>query len=145
MTIELLSENNITSFVKLTTALWPDNNFDEELSYWQDTLHNKAHYCALAKYRDQYIGFTHISIRNDYVEGATAEKTAYLEAIFVTPEFRNKKVATSLLRAGETWVKSNGYRQLASDTELYNLSSQQFHNKLGFIETNKIFCYLKEL
>ena len=143
--IELLSADNILPLTEMTLALWPGCDVDDECATWRDICGNVRQYCALARVDDAYAGFIHISIRQDYVEGSDADETAYLEGIFVWPAYRNRGVASLLLQHGEQWVKSKGLRQLASDTEIGNLSSQRFHGKAGFEEVNRVVCYLKRI
>ncbi|MEY3419739.1 MAG: hypothetical protein RIR48_15, partial [Bacteroidota bacterium] len=113
--------------------------------FWNEVLESSDHYFALAKDEDKFIGFINISIRTDYVEGTDADNTPYLEAIFVKAEYRRKKVASLLLESGERWVKEKGFTQLASDTEITNLLSQDFHKQSGFKDVNTIVCFVKEL
>jgi aminoglycoside 6'-N-acetyltransferase I len=143
--IERLSLTNLLSLTEMSVELWPESNFEEELASWKKIITNSDNYCALAKSSTQYAGFIHIAIRNDYVEGADSGKTAYLEGIFVNPEYRSKGIASLLFLHGEQWAKSNGLKQLASDTEIINEISQWFHKKIGFDEVNRIVCYLKNI
>jgi aminoglycoside 6'-N-acetyltransferase I len=39
----------------------------------------------------------------------------------------------------------NGYKELASDTEISNTQSIEIHKKLGFKETERVVCFLKKL
>lgn len=140
-----MSEHNLQSLTELTLELWPDCNYDEELLNRKKIIESVDNYCALAELNKQYIGFVHIAIRNDYVEGTDTDKTAYLEEIYIKPENRNQNIATLLLNKSEHWAKSKGFNQIASDTEFENITSQQFHKKLGFKEVKRIICFLKDI
>jgi aminoglycoside 6'-N-acetyltransferase I len=143
--IEPLSADNIDPLTEMTLVLWPGCDFDEESATWGACCGDVNQFCALARIGDAYAGFIHISIRNDYVEGSDTDTTAYLEGIFVRPEYRNRGVASLLLREGEQWVKSKGLHQLASDTEIGNLDGRHFHDRAGFSEVNRIVCYIKRI
>lgn len=143
--IELVSDQTIRQLTTMSIELWPDCNYDEEKNEWQQLIHVKDHYCALAKLDGEYTGFIHISIRHDYIEGADSNPTAYLEAIYVKHAYRNKQIATALLSSGEAWARSKGMHQLASDTEIDNQISQLFHQQSGFREVNRIVCFIKTI
>ena len=50
-----------------------------------------------------------------------------------------------LVIACETWAKERGCRKFASDCELDNDQSLQFHRNVGFAEANRIVCVTKKL
>jgi aminoglycoside 6'-N-acetyltransferase I len=143
-TLENLTKDHFGPLSELVLGLWPDCDITDEREFWNEVLLSSDHYFALAKDEDKYIGFINISIRTDYVEGIDSDKAPYLEAIFVKAEYRCKKVASLLLESGERWVKEKGFTQLASDTEINNLLSQDFHIKSGFNVVNTIVCFVKD-
>ncbi|BFG70660.1 GNAT family N-acetyltransferase [Sediminibacterium sp. KACHI17] len=145
MDIQLLSDTTIDPIIELTLALWPECDYDEEKNQWKQFMYSPDHYCALAKVEHAYIGFIHISIRYDYVEGAESNKTAYLEGIYVKPDYRKNQIASALLSSGEKWAISNGLTEIASDTEINNQISQLFHQQAGFKEVNRLVCYIKKI
>lgn len=69
----------------------------------------------------------------------------YLKGIFVAEEYRKKGFASELLRACENWAKEKGCTEFASDCELVNEDSMNFHLALEFEEANRIICFRKEL
>jgi aminoglycoside 6'-N-acetyltransferase I len=140
-----LSSDNIDPLTEMTLALWPECAVEEASETWTEAIGDANQFCALARIGDTYAGFIHLSIRNDYVEGSDADSTAYLEGIFVRPEYRNRGVASLLLREGEQWVKRKGLHQIASDSEIGNLDGRHFHDGAGFTEVNRIVCYIKRI
>ncbi len=86
-----------------------------------------------------------MSIRSDYVEGATSSPVAYIEGIYVKPEFQRSGIGRKLVAHGEDWGKQKGYTQIGSDTEIKNQTSIGFHLKIEFREANRIVCFLKEI
>ena len=99
----------------------------------------------MAKDQDNYIGFIHSTLRTDYVEGSDASPTAYIEALYVKEKYRKHGTAKQLLFFSEEWAKKKGCKQLASDTELHNIASIEFHKKNEFNEVNRIVCFIKDL
>ena len=87
--VELLSETNLHPLTELTIEFWQDCNYEEELLNWEQIINDTDNYCALAKLDERYVGFIHMTIRNDYVEGSNTDKTAYLEAIYIKNKLEN--------------------------------------------------------
>lgn len=50
-----------------------------------------------------------------------------------------------MLEACQKWAKQQGCTEFASDCELDNKESLQFHLQMGFEEANKIICFTKKL
>ncbi|HFI0416454.1 TPA: GNAT family N-acetyltransferase [Streptococcus suis] len=71
--------------------------------------------------------------------------TAYLEGIFISPNYRCQGIAEELLHFAEGWAKSRGISQLGSDAEFDNQLSQSFHAKYGFREVSRIVHYVLDL
>lgn len=143
--VEYAIGSNISILTEMTLELWPECTFEEEFDNWTNIIKDENSFCVLAKLNGEYAGFIHVSIRKDYVEGADFDETAYLEGIFVKSLYRNRGIASTLLLRAETWAKSKGIKQLASDTEIDNIDSQLFHKKAGFLEVNRIVCFLKNI
>ena len=91
------------------------------------------------------VGFAQCQIRHDYVEGTKSGFVGYLEGIFIKPEYRGKRYAQELLAECEQWAKHQGCTEFASDCELGNNDSLNFHIKNGFKEANRIICFTKIL
>lgn len=53
--------------------------------------------------------------------------------------------AILLLTACENWAKEQGCLEFASDCELINAKSLDFHKSMGFFEANRIICFTKTI
>ena len=84
-------------------------------------------------------------MRHDYVEGCDTSPVGYLEGVNVKETCRNKGVAMRLVEECENWAREKGCREFASDCELSNTASLNFHLQLGFREQNRIICFKKDL
>lgn len=145
MIAEPILQNNLLPLVHLMLGLWPDSSFDEELAGCHTILTNENETCYLIKNEEEYIAFIHITIRFDYVEGADDSPVAYIEGMFVKEAFRHLGVGQKLITLAADWGRQKNCRQLASDTEVTNTGSIDFHLKSGFTEANRIVCFIKEL
>lgn len=145
MYVEKVSANNLEVLVKLVLELWSDSSFDEEINNYKGIINATDQICFLFKYQEEYIAFIHVSERYDYVEGSDSLPVAYVEGIYVQPAFRGKGIARILMESAEQWAKNKGYSQLASDTELSNADSIEFHERVGFHEVGKLVCFIKDI
>jgi aminoglycoside 6'-N-acetyltransferase I len=143
--VETISKDNLKNLAGLFLELWTDSSYTEELNNCSNILGSESETCFLIKAKNNYVAFIHVTIRFDYVEGASRSPTAYIEGIFVNKNYRNLGLSKQLLKLAEEWGKQKKCNQLASDTELTNLSSITFHKKAGFKEVNRIVCFIKEL
>lgn len=91
------------------------------------------------------IGFVEAALRTDYVNGTESSPVAFVEGIYVVLEARRKGVAAALISAVESWARSLGCTELASDALLDNQSSHAFHRALGFEETERVVYFRKAL
>lgn len=91
------------------------------------------------------VAWISLSLRHDYVEGCQFSPVAYVEGIFVHPDYRGQGIAAELLDFADSWAKSHGARELASDTDFENSHSQAFHTKNGFREVSRNIHYVRKV
>ncbi len=145
MTIETLTQQNLNDLVHLVIKLWPDCTFDQELKNYERILQSENETVFLGTLQKRYVAFIHLKLRTDYVEGSNTSPVAYIEGLYVEPEFRKSDIGRTLVRAGESWGKEMGCTQYASDAEEGNDQSIKFHKKVGFKEANRIVCFSKDI
>lgn len=130
---------------KLACCLWPAHT-TEEMQADLAQLMKKADIVYFLAFIDQAaVGFAQCQLRRDYVEGTDSSPVGYLEGIYVAKVHRHKGIARDLLHACENWAKAQGCSEFASDCELTNTESLQFHLNVGFQEANRIICFTKKL
>lgn len=91
------------------------------------------------------VGVAQCGLRRDYVEGTGSTPVGYLEGVYVIEKFRNKGIATMLCKVCEEWALTIGCKEFASDCELNNRESLEFHLSVGFTESNRIICFTKKI
>ena len=147
MIIKQATIENIAELVQMGISLWPHNEVDElkiELLELLDSPNN-VFYLAKSESHNKYVGFIHMSKRNDYVEGSDSTPVGFIEGIYVEPDYRKNGVARAMYNTGIEWARSMGCSQIGSDIELKNDVSYEFHTKLGFKEVNRIICFIKDI
>ena len=143
--IEKANQSNLDQVTDLAMKLWPENVRNELRAEFETLLESKKDIIYLAAVEGMYVGFIHMSLRFDYVQGSSSSPVGYVEGIYVDEIHRNKGISKKLVDAGIVWSKSLGCKEIASDTEVENLDSQEFHMKIGFKEVGTIVCFLREI
>ena len=137
--------NEIRELANLAVQMWSDHDLEDlETKFRALTMSNEAA-CFIKYVDDQPIAFAQCQLRHDYVEGTGSSPVGYLEGVFVSEGYRKKGFATELLSECEKWAKEKGCHEFASDCELVNEGSLEFHMALGFEEVNRIICFRKVL
>ena len=141
-----LVEQDLESWLQMALKLWKEADAHELKAELTESLRATTQKTFIAKNQNkQPIGFINISIRYEYVEGASQSPTGYLEGIFVDENHRKLGVAKNLLKLGEKWLKDHNCKEIGSDTWLTNTESQHFHKKMGFGEAERLVHFLKKI
>jgi len=137
--------NDLSIIAEMACLLWPDNTVTEMEVEMGEILAQEDAAFFLAYDGENAIGFAQCQLRHDYVEGTDSSPVGYLEGIYVADGYRKQGIARELLSACENWAKEKGCTEFASDCELDNVQSLQFHLNVGFEEANRIICFTKKL
>lgn len=145
LTIKQATVENVVLVTTLLSQLWQGHNFDELKEEMRAGLASEESATFVAYDWEDAVGIAQCSLRHDYVEGTESSPIGYLEGIFVEECFREQGVAKKLCEACQEWAKQKGCVEFASDCELSNTTSFNFHLKIGFTEANRIICFTKKL
>ena len=130
---------------ELAIQMWEENEIDELTGGFEEIIASPEGVVFLAEEEGQPIAFAQCQLRHDYVEGTDSSPVGYLEGIFVKEEYRKQGYARRLVAACEEWAKEQGCSEFASDCELTNTTSLEFHKRMGFLEANRIICFTKQV
>ena len=147
LTIRSARPQDIDELAILRHALWPDSSAAEHAEELRHQLGSAAlPLVLLAQDPDgRIIGFLEAGLRS-HAEGCDASQpVGYLEGWYVDPAYRRQGVGAQLLAEAEAWARTQGSREMASDTWPENLISQRVHQALGFEETGRSVNYRKHL
>lgn len=137
--------DDVRILAEMAVKMW-DSHTDSELQTEFAEILSNAHSAFFIKYvNDMPVGFAQCGLRTDYVEGTESSPVGYLEGIFIEKDYRNRGYAKELLLACEMWAKDMGCIEFASDCELENVESFNFHMATGFVEVNRIICFKKKI
>ena len=143
--IRQATKEDVTCIAEMAIIMWDSNSVEELVEEFETMLNNEE--CAIYLYciDNMPIGFAQCGLRHDYVEGTESTPVGYLEGIFIQEEYRKKGYARDLLSECENWAKEKGCSEFASDCELNNDVSFDFHMNVGFTEVNRIICFTKQI
>ena len=130
---------------ELAAKMWTSHTVKELAEGFAAAINDPGCAVFLMNDGDKAVGFAQCGLRHDYVEGTTGSPVGYLEGIFVEEPYRKRGCAKQLLACCEQWAKEKTCVEFASDCELDNEISRQFHLGTGFREANRIVCFVKKL
>ena len=137
-----VKKENENAWAEMCVALWTELTVDEVLRMSHEGLFKNE---FLYFEGEEAAAFLSLSLRSDYVEGTTSCPVAYIEGLYVKPEFRRRGIAEKFIEHAKEWSEQFGCAELASDCTLDNEGSQAFHKDVGFTEANRIVCYTMQL
>ena len=136
---------DLDDWTRLRHALWPDGSVAEHRAECVAMLQHGEQAAFVALAGTTVIGFAEATLRRDHVNGCDTSPVAFLEGVYVAPDFRASGVGSALCRAVEDWGAAQGCAELGSDAELANTASHGFHHALGFEETERVVFFRKRL
>lgn len=146
MKIVKITQANFNEWLNLALKLWPDGSAEEMQVTLTNILQSPREAGFLIRDDDgTAIGFMNLSLRSEYVPGATQSPVAYVEGIYVKDEYRKQGVGTYLSQYAERWALEHGCVELASDALLNNTASYEFHIKTGFQEVERVVTFIKQI
>lgn len=148
VTVRAVRAEDAGVWLQLRTALWPDgaDGHGEEIGRFFAGTFPREPWAVLLAEDDagHALGLIELSIR-PYAEGCASRAVAYVEGWFVIPEARRRGVGRALMAAAESWGRSRGCTELASDTAPENIISTAAIRGAGFTDAGTVRCFRKEL
>lgn len=143
--IRKATKKDVICIAEMAIMMWDSNSVEELAEEFETVLDNEE--CTIYFYCIDHmsIGFAQCGLRHDYVEGTESSPVGYLEGIYIREGYRKRGYAKDLLAECEKWAKQKGCSEFASDCELDNSVSLDFHMNMGFTEANRIICFTKRI
>ncbi len=89
-------------------------------------------------------GFLEAGTRK-YADGCNTAPVGYIEGWFVDEDLRGRGFGRQLVGAAEDWARSQGLKEMGSDTWLDNEGSIRAHLALGYQEVERLIHFAKPL
>ena len=142
MRAEVENAENLSELVRI---IWPEHSLEELTSIIKLYISSEDSAVFTETVNGQFVGIALCCLRHDYVEGCETSPVGYLEGVSVHEAFRFRGIARKLVSECEQGAKEKGCKEFASDCELTNTASLNFHLSVGFQEENRIICFKKAL
>lgn len=145
MSIVQADLSSVKDWADLSARLFTDRTSEEMDRACHEFLTTKKEIGFLYRLNNIAVGYMNLSIRNDYVNGTDTSPVAFVEAVYILPEYRRQGIAKELIAYAEKFAKDNGMKQLASDCPIENTVSERFHKSCGFAERERVICFAKNV
>ena len=135
----------------LCFKLWPDSPLKEHAREVDAKLSGKPEamlpltYFVAEAHDDTLVGFVEIGLRSHADGCDPAQPVGFLEGWYVTPAFRRQGIGRRLAVAAEDWARSHGAKEMASDTWIDHVLSQEAHAALGYEVVDRCVHFRKSL
>jgi aminoglycoside 6'-N-acetyltransferase I len=144
-TIREVRPGDHADWLRMRRSLWDDCPEDRRVREMEEIRGSDTEIAFVAERPGGGLcGFVEVSIR-PWAIGCDARPVGYIEGWYVDEDVRRRGVGRALVEAAEVWARSRGYRQMASDAELWNDVSHQAHGAIGYQETARLVLYKKDL
>jgi aminoglycoside 6'-N-acetyltransferase I len=147
MRIRAANKSDLEEWLGMRTELWPESSGAHSIEiaeYFAGKSIDIVETFVAENERGELAGFIELNIRN-FAEGSRSPKFPYVEAWLVRSKFQGLGYGRALMEKAESWAIENGFSELASDTVLNNENGIAMHKHLGFVETERIVCFIKKL
>jgi len=91
------------------------------------------------------VGFIEAGLRSHADCCDASRPVGYIEGWYVEETFRRRGVGRLLMAAAEDWARTQGCREMASDSLIDNTVSEQAHRGLGYDVVGRCVLYRKQL
>ena len=130
---------------RMAEALLPDENPHDYEPEMRALLQREDAALFVAERPDGSVcGYVEVGSR-PYADGCATSPVGYIEAWYVDPDARRSGFGRALLSAAESWARSRGYSEMASDALLDNKVSYDAHIGSGYAEVERIVQFRKPL
>ncbi|MFY9841383.1 MAG: GNAT family N-acetyltransferase [Xanthobacteraceae bacterium] len=144
-TVRQMGVDDRAIWAEMRVALWPDETSQAHTEMTDDLLGDGDVWGLVAEAKDGVaVGFAEIAVRK-YANGCDTRPVAFLEGVWVKPQFRRRGIGTRLIAHVEVFLAARGFRELGSDTQIDNQASQAAHLAWGFSETERVVYFRKLL
>jgi aminoglycoside 6'-N-acetyltransferase I len=143
---------DLEAVTQLAVALWPDAPEEEHREHAAAILAGAPPstlplvlLVAVAADGGDVVGFIEVGLRSHADGCDPRHPVGFIEGWCVRPEVQRRSVGRALMTAAEAWARSQGARELASDTWIDEEPSQRAHAALGFEVVDRCVHFRKSL
>jgi len=148
--IRAAERTDCAELARLRAMLWPEASAEEHGRELEPILTGGAAPTPtaifVAEFEDEtLVGFLETGLRS-HADGCDPSRAVgFIEGWYVREGYRRQGIGKSLVTAAEKWARSEGCREMASDTLIENHSAQKAHQALGYAVVDRCVHYRKSL
>jgi len=117
LTIRPATQEDAHAWQRLRDLLWEGDDHESEIAdYFRGRAEEPSEVLLAVTDAGEVIAYIELSVRHD-IDGLAGVKTGYVEGLYVDTPMRGTGVALDLLRAAESWARSEGCVAFASDRD----------------------------
>jgi len=129
----------------LRAELWPEETLEDHRRELKEFLGRGDLWGFIAELPvGNPAGFAEVALR-DYANGCVSRPVAFLEGIWVHPQWRRQGIGARLIEKVEEFLVARGIAELGSDVLIDNAESLAAHAHWGFAETERVIYFRKDL
>jgi aminoglycoside 6'-N-acetyltransferase I len=145
ITVRSAGPEDREEWLRMRKALWEDCPDEQQVREMGEILAGDREEVFVAgRPGGGLCGFVEAALRSR-AEGCDSTPVGYIEGWYVDEDARRLGIGRALVDAAEAWAKSKGYRQMASDAELWNDVSHRAHGAIGYQEVARLVLFKKDL
>jgi aminoglycoside 6'-N-acetyltransferase I len=145
VTIRTARQEDRTEWPRMRRTLWDDCPDEQQAREMEEILGSDTEEVFFAERQGGGLcGFLEVALRSR-ADGCDSTPVGYIEGWYVDEDVRRRGVGRALVEAAESWARSKGCRQMASDAELWNDVSHRAHAALGYDQSARLVLFKKNL
>ena len=145
MNIRPIESADFEEWLRMRAALWPEHTADEHRAEMEQIAADRLSPVFVADRGDGRLGgFLEAGLRK-YAEGCETSPVGYIEGWYVDADLRAQGIGRVLMQAAEEWGRTQGCTEMASDCLLDNDVSYRAHLAIGYVETERLIHFKKNL
>ena len=145
MIIRIATSQDLDRLFPLVKNVWSSVSSSLDLYLQFSDMDKETSAFIIAENDDEAVGFASVGLRFEYVEGTKTLPVAYLEGISVKEEHMGKGIAREMIKFCEDWARERNCTEFASDCNIENTQSMDFHKALGFNEVSRNIHFVKQI
>lgn len=145
LNIRLATMDDKSEWLRMRLLLWPEVDAADLLQEMDGILEDPLMPVFLLERPGGRLGgFLEAGTRK-HAEGCVTAPVGYIEGWFVDEDLRGQGFGHQLVRAAEDWARSQGLKEMGSDTWLDNEVSIRAHLAMGYAEVERLIHFAKTL
>jgi aminoglycoside 6'-N-acetyltransferase I len=145
MNIRLATADDMSEWLRMRLLLWPEIEGQDLRAEMEVMLADSmTPVFVLDRPEGGLGGFLEAGTRK-YAEGCVTAPVGYIEGWFVDADLRGQGWGHALVRQAEDWARSQGLKEMGSDTWLDNEVSIRAHLAMGYEEVERLIHFARTL